>query len=122
MISSHSNEISESVKNKQKYESTEYKPPPPIEKIKYENCLDIVNTLQNCMKSSNISNTKNIVSIQKKYTHPIYYPANELKQCVAFDRFQSNEKIKINISDKMNTQIYYTVTCDKANQNIHLQL
>jgi hypothetical protein len=96
-------------------------PPPPIEKIKYNNCLDIMETFRYCIKTTHETQS-NITSIQKNYLHPIYYPVNELKECVAFRRFETNQPIKINITDKMNTEIYYMTTYDRNKNELHLQL
>jgi hypothetical protein len=96
-------------------------PPPPISVIKNNNCFDMVQIMKNCMKTAMNLNV-NVISMQKNYAHPIYYPIEEIRECVFLNRFETKEKIKVDITDKMNTQIHYTVTYDNINNKIHLQL
>jgi hypothetical protein len=123
MISLLSSEISES-NNKQKYETTQYTPPPPIEKIKNNNCLDIIKTINLCMTGSQMLTEDHgieSIKIKKIYQHPIFYSSNDLNECIHYQKFQKNN-INVDITEKMNTQLHYTVICKKDNQKIHVIL
>jgi hypothetical protein len=96
-----------------------------ISTIKNNNCIDIIKTMEMCINST-IESKSNMVSMQKNYLHPIYYPVDELKECVSFNRFiikpVNGKKLNVGITDKMNTQLYYTVTYNIEHNNINLQL
>lgn len=98
-------------------------PPIPISTIKNNNCIDIIKTMELCIEST-IKTRANLISMQKNYAHPIYYPVEELKECVSFNRFinKPEKPLNIDITDKMNTQIYYTVTYNAEQNKMHLQL
>jgi hypothetical protein len=96
-------------------------PPPPTEEIKTKICLDIIETLDACMKTTH-STQSNMTSIQKNYAYSIYYPVSELKKCVPFERYEKTLKIHVNIEEKMNTQLYYVASYQRANHQLHLQL
>jgi hypothetical protein len=71
---------------KTKYDSIEYKDPPSFATISYQHCVDIVDSLKQCIIKAKNSHS-NTTSIQKDYKHLIYYPENELKNCVVYKQF-----------------------------------
>lgn len=102
-------------------ENNNMPPPPPTEEIKTKICLDIIETLDACMKNT-LSTQSNMTSIQKNYLYSIYYPASELKKCVPFERYENSRNIQVNIQEKMNTDLHYVASYHIANHSFHLQL
>lgn len=97
-------------------------PPPPISVIQTNNCFDIVHMMKKCINIATKTNT-NLISLQKNYIHSIYYPAEDLKKCGEFNKFQTNNShIHMEIIEKTNTHLYYTSVYDHVHQKIYLHL
>jgi hypothetical protein len=96
-------------------------PPPDISVIQNNICFDIVNAMNKCIHTATETNA-NVVSLQKNYTHSIYYPTADLKKCGEFISFEKNNKINIEIVDKINTQMNYTTIYDHTDKKIVLHL
>lgn len=112
----------ENVLSKTKYDGVEYKDPPSYSTISYDQCIDIVDSLKQCITKAKYADS-NSTTIQKNYKYLIYYPEEELKNCVMYKQFLSNNKnLNIIVKDKTNIHTHYNIYYNKNKQILNLEL